>query len=256
MDAQDNAASGVGQQRLTTRILNKLRPEHFRLPSDDSRKVKYLCKARRTLLIELRGYCNPDGTRVEPAVSTLAASLGWGRTTVFERLDELKNLGLLVDEARLGPKKPRRRHLNLARAQELLGLISLGDRPKGLPECIPTQMWQEVLPILQGEPMVQRNEEEAIQFLLAGLRHCFHEWASPYAEIYCVEIIQHALAIGRLSEEWWEYDTYCCEVEGCPANPETRRVRGIRGQWVQTAGAPGRVELPLQPPADIAAAEP
>jgi helix-turn-helix protein len=192
------------QSQLSTRLFNRLKPEQLKLPEDDSRQLKHLCKQRRTLLMELRGYCNSDGTHVEPAVKTLAESLGCGQASVYRRLDDLKKLGLLVDEERIGFNKPRRRHLNLLRAAELVGVI-LGQRPADLPACIPTELWLQFLPLITG----------GVEYVVGMIRHEFHLADQGRAESFILECIRHSIKIGFITNDLWLNGMLACSVEGC-----------------------------------------
>ncbi len=101
MDGQ-NTTRKTASQCLNTRILSKLKPEDLRLPSDDSRKVKHLCRQRRAVLMELKTCADSDGGHVEPAARTIATALDMARSCVFERLDDLevpkrRDLGQLLE---------------------------------------------------------------------------------------------------------------------------------------------------------------
>src|SRR5437879_404964 len=173
MDGQNSTRKTAGQP-LTTRLLHRLKPEHFRLDSDDTRKMKHLCKERRAVLLELKAAADSNGTNVEVAVQTVAAALGMARSSVFRRLDDLKTLGLLIDQQRLGYNKPRRRCLNLARAQELLGICigEKAERPEGLPDCVPTDLWQRFVVTLDAfGARGETTRQGTIGHLLAGFRH-------------------------------------------------------------------------------------
>ncbi len=201
----------MARQSLNTRLLNKLRPEHFRLPSDDSRKVKHLCRQRRAVLMELKAAADSDGTHVEVAVETIETALGMARACVFERLDELKQLGLLIDEELLGFKKPRRRRLDLLRAQELLGIaVQQTGRPAGLPDCVRDELWQQFV----SSPCFASEDVESIA---AVLRHQFHVWKTAAdAETFVVELLRFAIAAKTIPMDLSWYCQPECRVEGCP----------------------------------------
>lgn len=202
----------MAAQTKTTRLLNKLTPEHFRPADDDTRKLMHICKERRSVLLELRGYADSDGTNVEPAVATIAKSLGLSRRTVFRRFDDLKQLGLLIDEDRLGFDKPRRRHINLARAQELLGIArNPAGRPEGLPDCVPSELWSEFLEYFDFD-------EEMTKYLVAGLQHQFHMFTDrDDCETFVIELVKFSINTGIVPYDWQEYTLWNCRTEGCRA---------------------------------------
>ncbi len=205
----------AGLRLLNTRILHKLTPEHFKLPDDAKGKVQYLCQQRRAVLIELKGAANSDGTDVKLAVQTIADALGIHRATVFRRLDDLKALGLLVDEGLLGYNKPRRRHLDLRRAQQLLGIVAeKPDRPEGLPDCVDMGLWGQIM----NMPYFSEMETTGWNYLVAGLRHQFHIFDSrDAAERFIDALLRFTLAIEELPDDWRNYEMRECRVEGCPA---------------------------------------
>lgn len=210
MEDHSSARIKIGQS-LSTRILHKLRPEHLRRPDDAKGKVQYLCQQRRAVLIELKGAANSDGTEVKLAVQTIANALGMHRATVFRRLDDLKALGLLVDEELIAYNKPRRRHLNVKRAQELLGVSEeKPERPQGLPECVTTELWT------QFRQSIDCNEK-TLSSLVAGLAHQFHVFADrDNAETFIVGLVRFAIETGQVPMDWHDFDLIGCRVPGCP----------------------------------------
>lgn len=74
--------------------------QSYVLPKD-GRKARALAERRRMLAIQLATYADPDGTNIFPGANRLADDLGWSRRTLFERLKDLRELGLLCDKERL-----------------------------------------------------------------------------------------------------------------------------------------------------------
>lgn len=64
----------------------------------DGRKWKPLARDRMNLAAWLSLHGNADGSRICPAVDTMAEHFGWSRATTFRRLDDLEELRLLDDE--------------------------------------------------------------------------------------------------------------------------------------------------------------
>jgi hypothetical protein len=69
--------------------------EAYRLPND-GRKWKSLCKERQRLAMLLATYADPDGTNIKVGTDKLAGRLGWAPNTLFDRLDDLTELGLHI----------------------------------------------------------------------------------------------------------------------------------------------------------------
>jgi len=68
------------------------------------------------LAMELATYADADGSRIFPAVGTLARAFGWSRRKTFYILDDLKSLGLLFDNhERHGEHGTKVRVLNVER---------------------------------------------------------------------------------------------------------------------------------------------
>jgi hypothetical protein len=73
--------------------------EDFKLPTD-GRKWRAVAKERRALFMELASYANDgDGSGACPSIKNLQRAIGSRRST-FRRLDDLKKLGLVVDEGK------------------------------------------------------------------------------------------------------------------------------------------------------------
>jgi hypothetical protein len=78
----------------------------------DGRKWKALCHERKLLADWLATYGDADGTRIFPTVEVISAAFDtWGRRTVFRRLADLRNLGVLHSEGLRGERGPRVRRL-------------------------------------------------------------------------------------------------------------------------------------------------
>jgi hypothetical protein len=217
----DDTTEKQCKSQLSTRLFNKLKPENLKLPDDDSRKATHLYKQRRSLLMELRGYANSDGTQVRVAVKSLAESLGFGQRTIYRLLDDLKKLDLLVDEGRMGFNKPMRRHLNLARAAQL-ARISVAERPKNLPACIPTDLWQQFAPLLGVNGW---DVEGSTNHVLAAIEHEFHLWEKERAEFLVVEYLRFSIKVRFITNELWQNFQLECNVKGCEGyQPEVAEV--------------------------------
>jgi hypothetical protein len=213
MDPQDNRDNTL-RQRLTTRLLTELEPVHFALAEDNSRKKKFLCRQRRTLLLELRGYADRDGTNVRPAIETLARKLGWSRSSVFARLDDLKVLNLVIDGERIAFNKPRRRRLNLVKAAELLGQPGAEKpRPPHLPECISTDEWNQI--VATYESAHGPFTDDRVVYYVSGLVH-FQDHLGD-GPGFIKELIRHTLAIRYMPLDWTFFHQYPCDARGCPA---------------------------------------
>jgi hypothetical protein len=88
----------------------KISIEMFRMPTD-GRKWKAAAGNRKTLMIQLAGYANADGTSIRPSTITLAEQTGFSRRKVCYLLDDLKMLGLCERVGRYGQKGPAIRRL-------------------------------------------------------------------------------------------------------------------------------------------------
>ena len=81
----------------------KIPIEVFRIPTD-GRKWKAAASNRKTLMIQLAGYANADGTSIRPSTKTLADQTGFSRRKVCRLLDDLKVLGLCERVGRYGQR--------------------------------------------------------------------------------------------------------------------------------------------------------
>jgi Helix-turn-helix domain len=90
----------------------KLPIENFRLPTD-GRKWKAAASARKTLLVQLAGFADADGTSIRPSTQTLADQTGFSRSKVCRLLDDLKELGFMERTGRYGQRGAAIRRLML-----------------------------------------------------------------------------------------------------------------------------------------------
>ena len=79
------------------RDIREFPPESYRLPKD-GRKWLALCKERRALANQIATYANGDGTSITAGVDRWVRELGIKRRTLFRRLDDLRQLGVLRDK--------------------------------------------------------------------------------------------------------------------------------------------------------------
>jgi hypothetical protein len=90
----------------------KIPIEVFRIPTD-GRKWKAAAGNRKTLMMQLAGYANADGTSIRPSTKTLADQTGFSRRKVCRLLDDLKVLGLCERVGRYGQRGAAIRRLML-----------------------------------------------------------------------------------------------------------------------------------------------
>jgi hypothetical protein len=81
----------------------KIPIEVFRMPTD-GRKWKAAAGNRKTLMMQLAGYANADGTSIRPSTKTLADQTGFSRRKVCRLLDDLKVLGFCERVGRYGQR--------------------------------------------------------------------------------------------------------------------------------------------------------
>src|SRR5579872_372213 len=81
----------------------KISIDMFRMPTD-GRKWKAAAGNRKTLMIQLAGYANADGTSIRPSTKTLADQTGFSRRKVCRLLDDLKVLGFCEKVGRYGQR--------------------------------------------------------------------------------------------------------------------------------------------------------
>jgi hypothetical protein len=95
------------------RDIREYPPSAYRLPRD-GRKWQILCRNRREMAIQLSTYADGDGSRIFVGVNKLMQKLEWSRATIFNRLDDLAELGLLVTKGRNRQRGTALRYLNIA----------------------------------------------------------------------------------------------------------------------------------------------
>lgn len=91
-----NFRNSEGRPVHAVRDARKLSFERFQLPSD-GREWKHVAGKRRAVYIELATYADADGTNACPSIESLQRIDGSSRRSIFRRLAELRELGLLVD---------------------------------------------------------------------------------------------------------------------------------------------------------------
>jgi len=108
--------------------ISKLPISLFETPSQQTKK-QYSADKRCLLLVKLGGYANADGTSCFPKRSTLAEDMRCSERTVQRLIDDLYELGFVLDDgfvrnpnSRASIAKKRRLVLPPA-AQEALGLL-------------------------------------------------------------------------------------------------------------------------------------
>jgi hypothetical protein len=89
---------------------HKLPFERFKMRGD-GRKWKHLASARRVLFNELASFANADGTRIYPAINTIADRLGWSRRKVCYALADLEKLGCVENVGKTGQRGTMMRSL-------------------------------------------------------------------------------------------------------------------------------------------------
>jgi hypothetical protein len=89
---------------------HKLPFERFKMRGD-GRKWKHLASARRVLFNELASFANADGTRIYPAINTIADRLGWSRRKVCYGLSDLEKLGCVENAGKTGQRGTMMRSL-------------------------------------------------------------------------------------------------------------------------------------------------
>jgi hypothetical protein len=90
----------------------KIPIESFRILTD-GRKWKAAAGNRKTLMMQLAGYANADGTSIRPSTKTLADQTGFSRRKVCRLLDDLKVLGFCERVGRYGQRGAAIRRLML-----------------------------------------------------------------------------------------------------------------------------------------------
>jgi hypothetical protein len=103
----------------------KIPIERFRKPSD-GRKWKAAASARKTLLVQLAGYADADGTNIRPSTQTLAGQTGFSRRKICYLLDDLQELGLVERTGRHGQRGAAIRKIVTAPALLDSGIPPLG----------------------------------------------------------------------------------------------------------------------------------
>src|SRR5258708_36213313 len=99
------------------RDIREFPPESYRLP-DDGRKWKKLCEERRKIANQLATYANGDGTSITAGINRLVRETSTKRRTLFRRLDDLRQLGLLRDKHGLtGESEPAVRSLDVLKVK-------------------------------------------------------------------------------------------------------------------------------------------
>jgi hypothetical protein len=93
------------------RDVRRLPLASYRMP-DDGRKWKELCSKRLALANHLATFADADGTNIKPGVTTLMIHFGWSRRTVFNVLDDLKRLGMIISKGLSEYHGTRNRHFN------------------------------------------------------------------------------------------------------------------------------------------------
>jgi hypothetical protein len=88
-------------------------PEQAYSRSTDGRKANAVRAKRRTLVRELSGYADPDGTNIKVSVETLVKNIGWSRRTVLRLLKDLEEMGLLLNRKLTKWNGTRVRALNI-----------------------------------------------------------------------------------------------------------------------------------------------
>jgi len=107
----------IKDARDTTKCLRDITdipPSAFALPNE-GRKAKYLQGQRKSVAQQLARYANADGTQAFPSIKTLMKPTGYGRSTIFRVLKDLKTLGFLQDGAIHDFRKTRVRTLDVQR---------------------------------------------------------------------------------------------------------------------------------------------
>lgn len=69
----------------------------YLLPGD-GRKGRALAEQRRALALQLASYADGDGTRIRLGIQRLCTELGWTKRTLYRRMEDLRNLGLLAEK--------------------------------------------------------------------------------------------------------------------------------------------------------------
>jgi hypothetical protein len=103
--------SGQSKSVKLSRDMRGIPATAYRLPSD-RRKWKALCNERKQLADWLATYGDSDGSHIFPSVATMLRAFDtWSRKTLFRRLADLRELGILQSEGLKGERGPRIRRL-------------------------------------------------------------------------------------------------------------------------------------------------
>jgi hypothetical protein len=79
------------------RDIRSVPPQAYVLPSD-GRKLKHLCRERRSLALQLSTHANPDGTGIHVSEITLARDMGKSRRQIVYLMKDLRTLGYMLEE--------------------------------------------------------------------------------------------------------------------------------------------------------------
>ena len=95
-----------------SRDLRNVPLHKYRLPTD-GKKWKPIARQRMALAEWLATHGDPDGSRIYPGEPSMTRHFGWSRRTTFNRLKDLKTLGLLSSEGLTSEHGTRKRRMDL-----------------------------------------------------------------------------------------------------------------------------------------------
>jgi hypothetical protein len=79
------------------RAVRGIPPEVYRLPTD-GRKWLHDCQLRKYVVLQLATYADANGSRIFPSARTIGRELGISERTVKYVFNDLKTLGVLIDQ--------------------------------------------------------------------------------------------------------------------------------------------------------------
>lgn len=170
-NTKDSAAPKKGTALGATRDWRGIPVEVYRLPGD-GRKWKIKAKNRRQLMMQLVSHADGDGKRIRPTADRLAKDLGEGfsRRNIFYLLDDLQELGFIINKGRAWEKGPRLREANIlaAFARRMVAPLLRAEDMKIDPAAM-ARAWAEQNPESWAEH-VKRFPEDAALVAKAGVQ--------------------------------------------------------------------------------------
>jgi hypothetical protein len=116
------------------RDLRAFPPSCYHLPTD-GRKTAHLCNERQRLALLLATYADGDGSRIYPGIERLMRESGMTRRTLFNRLDDLRKLGILKTEGLTRERGTARRSLDVSKLKAGVQDSDAGVQNTPEPEC-------------------------------------------------------------------------------------------------------------------------